>query len=290
MKRVGILTSAQFATGHPEDAPLFAALSERGLTWFPREWRTASGRWSDADGWLIRTTWDYWRHPHEYDALLGDAEKSGVRFWNPPLLARWNMDKRYLVDLANRGIDVVPTLVLDETARARPAMVREGWEQAVLKPAISAAGWQTHRVTPEDVDERERSTRAEVGGTPLLLQPFVSEIERGGELSLLFVEGEFCHAVSKVPAPGEFRVQEVYGGIFAQARPTRKTIQAAANVLGAIPTGAAPLYARIDGVLLEERFLLMEAELLEPSFFFAHGPETAARLAAAVARRLEQPC
>jgi glutathione synthase/RimK-type ligase-like ATP-grasp enzyme len=286
MRRVGILTSSAFADGHREDAPLFAALSERGLSWLPRDWRTAPGRWSDADGWLIRTTWDYWRHPVEYLAMLGDAEKSGVPFWNPPPLARWSLDKRYLVELANRGIDVVPTLVLNEPGRARAVMAGEGWERGVLKPAISAAGWQTHRVTREDVDERERSTRAEVGSTPLLLQPFVPEIQRIGELSLLFVEGEFCHAVSKVPAPGEFRVQEVYGGIFAPARPSPKTVRAAARVLEAVPTGAAPLYARIDGVLLEERFLLMEAELLEPSFFFAHGPGTAHRLAAAVARRL----
>jgi glutathione synthase/RimK-type ligase-like ATP-grasp enzyme len=286
MKRIGVLTSAQFASGHPEDAPLFAALSERGLGCFPRDWRTAPGRWSDADGWLIRTTWDYWRHSGEYIAMLDDAEKSGVPFWNPPPLARWNLDKRYLVDLASRGIDVVSTLVLDEPAQVRAAMASAGWERAVLKPAISAAGWQTHRVTPDDVEERERTIRAEVGDTPLLLQPFVSEIQRAGELSLLFVEGEFCHAVSKIPAPGEFRVQEAYGGIFAPARPGQKTLQAAARVLGAVPPGAAPLYARIDGVLLEDRFLLMEAELLEPSFYFAHGPETAHRLAAAVARRL----
>ena len=47
------------------------------------------------------------------------------------------------------------------------------------------------------------------------------------------------------------------------------------------------LYARLDFLLDDEgRLALNEAELIEPSLFFRHGPHAADRLAAAVCERV----
>ena len=46
----------------------------------------------------------------------------------------------------------------------------------------------------------------------MLVQPFLPEIQSGGELSLLFFDGVFSHAVRKLPRPGDYRVQFQFGG------------------------------------------------------------------------------
>ena len=45
-----------------------------------------------------------------------------------------------------------------------------------------------------------------------ILQPFINSIKKDGELSLIFFNKDFSHALSKVPKKGDFRVQEEHGG------------------------------------------------------------------------------
>jgi len=54
--------------------------------------------------------WDYAAEPQVFRRWLDDAEKSGQRFVNPPPLMRWNMNKKYLCDLAAWGADVIPSV------------------------------------------------------------------------------------------------------------------------------------------------------------------------------------
>ena len=53
-----------------------------------------------------------------------------------------------------------------------------------------------------------------VGG---LFQAFVPEVETQGEVSLVFIDGVFSHAVRKRPAQGDFRVQIDFGGSWESA-------------------------------------------------------------------------
>ncbi len=57
---------------------------------------------------VIRSPWDYPRHADRYLAAL-DALAAAVPVCNEPALVRWNIDKRYLADLAGAGIAVVAT-------------------------------------------------------------------------------------------------------------------------------------------------------------------------------------
>jgi hypothetical protein len=102
-----------------------------------------------------------------------------------------------------------------------------------------------------------------------------------GEWSLVFLGGEYSHAVLKRPAAGDFRVQEEFGGTSTMAEAPRSLRESAAQVLTAVEHPW--LYARVDGVRGDDgRLLLMELEMLEPLLFLAHHREAPARFAEAI--------
>jgi hypothetical protein len=106
-------------------------------------------------------------------------------------------------------------------------------------------------------------------------------VEGEGELSLLFIEGEFTHAIRKQPAPGDFRVQHEYGGSEERVEPSGEELALGQAALNA--AGFKTLYARVDVMRGNDGALcLMELELVEPALFFGHAPEAARRLAGGI--------
>jgi hypothetical protein len=117
------------------------------------------------------------------------------------------------------------------------------------------------------------------------VQPYLPEIETGGELSMLFFDGVYSHAVCKRPRPGDYRVQFQYGG-------TNETVEVAPSLIAqaracVLAAPSLPVYARVDGVVKDGQFLLMELEAFEPLMFLARHPEAPARFARAVQGRLD---
>ena len=119
-----------------------------------------------------------------------------------------------------------------------------------------------------------------------MIQPYLPTIETEGETSLLFFGGALSHVVNKRPVDGDFRIQTQFGGQYAALpEPPAEALALAEKTLQAI--GEELLYARIDMAPGPDgRWLLMEAELIEPDFYLAAAPEGGARFAAAVRARL----
>jgi glutathione synthase/RimK-type ligase-like ATP-grasp enzyme len=118
-----------------------------------------------------------------------------------------------------------------------------------------------------------------------MVQPFLPSLESDGELSLVFVEGAFAHAVRKRPALGDFRVQSLWGGTARHEEPSAAEREVAELAMAQL--GDPPLYARVDLVEdLNSRPCLIELELIEPNLYLTEHPPTAHAIAAAVARRL----
>jgi glutathione synthase/RimK-type ligase-like ATP-grasp enzyme len=156
----------------------------------------------------------------------------------------------------------------------------------VVKPAISAAARDTWRVGTPAPDDEARFQALLQRGT-VLVQPYMDVIATQGELSMIFIDGRFSHAVVKRPRHGDFRVQATHGGVADVAYPSEELVRQGAAILRAAPTAAtAPLYARVDGVVVDGVLLLMELELIEPSLFFTGQPHGVERFAAALARRI----
>jgi glutathione synthase/RimK-type ligase-like ATP-grasp enzyme len=284
--RICFVTCARWPEISSSDALVQAALERRHAEVEPRAWNVAGASLDGFDVIVFRSNWDYHFERERFEIWLNDLEALGTPVWNPPSLVRWNLDKRYLIDLERAGLVVVPTRVLAAGREGElPDLVREvGGGRAVLKPAVSASAYNTHLVTLADAPGMVAALEGTGDRRDWLVQAFVEEIQSAGEWSLVFIDGAFTHAALKRPAADDFRVQARFGGTTVSAGPPATTLARAYRVLEALPT--APLYARIDGVATADGFLLMEVEVHEPGLFFPMAPEAAELLATAILRRV----
>lgn len=274
-----------------EDAAVVRALEAQGLTVRRLDWADPGFDWRRTRCALFRTTWDYFERYDEFRVWL-ELAADRTRLFNAADVIRWNVDKRYLLDLAAQGVRVPPT-VLVEAGDPRPlgAIVPDGWGEVVVKPVVSGAARRTFRVP--DAGAFQATWAQIVEEEAMLVQPLLPAVLEEGEVSVIVVDGEVTHAVRKVPKRGDFRVQDDHGGrvVAHQASPEEvewalRTVHAAQAVLAG--RDADILYARVDGVRGEHGLELMELELVEPELFFRFAPAAADRLAGGVVRRLER--
>jgi hypothetical protein len=280
--RAALVTCADQPILYAEEREVLPLLRARRIDAVPLCWDDPWADWASFDAVVIRSTWDYFRRYDEFCAWLDKVERQ-ARVWNPPSLVRWNTDKRYLRDLEARGVRVVPTVYCEPGVEVRLDAVLDarGWTDAIIKPAVSGGAYRTHRVSRGGAGHDAQMSEI-LGGTAALVQPFMPEIQIEGEWSLHYFDGAFSHAVLKVPAGSDYRIQPQYGGTFKRVEPPAWMRAEAEGVLAALPV--APLYARIDGVRRGEEFFLMEAELVEPYLYMAAAPEAIATYAGVIER------
>ena len=264
------------------DRCLAAILSGRGHRVVGAPWNGPFLPFAGAAGVVVRSSWDYHHAPDAYRAWL--ARLPPDRTFNAPDLIRWNISKAHLLDLGARGARVPRSrLVAATPAAVTDALVSLGLDEAVLKPAIGASGLGVERVRRGD--EARALARARLHKTmdEALVQEFVAGIE-GGELAGVFFEGVFSHGLRRVPAPGEFRINDLYGGRMEATTLSEPVVREMSAVLALVPAPA--LYARVDGVAGDAGFTLMEVEVNEPWLGIDLVPGTADRFADALLARL----
>jgi glutathione synthase/RimK-type ligase-like ATP-grasp enzyme len=283
---IALATCAQVPNLTPDDQLLLRALVAGGSRAEPAIWDSAGTDWTKYDAVVIRSCWDYHLRLSAFIAWLEAVERSGTALWNPAAVLRWNADKIYLREVAGRGVDIVPTLWIssEDGISLVKILEQQGWDDAVVKPSVSASAYQTKRLDRASADAEEQWFRSLLRSGPALIQPFLRQIQTAGEWSLIFISGEFSHATLKQPAGGDFRVQSELGGQYYPAFPEPPMIETARHILKTAPEPC--LYARVDGCVVEGRFLLMELELIEPVLFLQQSREAAERLAAGIVDRL----
>lgn len=286
MPRIALATYATLPGLNDDDRLLVSALDKQGVAAVPAVWDSPDVTWSDFQGVLVRSCWDYHRRLPEFLEWIARLERDGRVLWNPPALLRWNSHKSYLRDLAARGVAIVPTrwLARGEPCGLAEVLRHEGWGEAVVKPAVSASAFGAWSTTLAGAASNQSKLDEMLRNGDVLVQPLVPEVRDPGEWSLVFFEGRFSHAVLKRPAAGDYRVQWEFGGSADARKPSRRLIVDAERILAAVPGN--PLYARVDGVARDGRLALMELELIEPHLFFGWERQAATRLAKAVRRAL----
>ena len=168
----------------PDRAPLDAALAAAGIRAAWPAWSDPDIDWSEPAVCFPRATWDY-----HFDLLgfLRWAEHvdSVTRLRNRLEVIRWNTHKSYMVSLEEAGVATVPTEVVSCGASTSIDDVRalRGWDNVVIKPAVSCASWEAHLV-----GEGESGTRVWsrlVGERDMLVQPFMPSVRTLGSVPLL---------------------------------------------------------------------------------------------------------
>ena len=271
-----------------EDAYLTEAFQALGAETMRVDWADAVVDWAAFDAILIRQTWDYFERFDEFSIWL-DRVESLARVFNPVSVMRWNADKRYLPELSDAGVATVPTQVIGRQLTVpglAELMDQYGYATAVIKPAVSGAGRETWRIARQQASEHETRWQRLVAQEDMLLQPFMPAIVESGEVSLIVIAGQVTHAVRKIAAPGEFRVQDDHGGTVHAHAPTSVEIALAEQAIAAVQGEVS--YARVDLVESPAGPLVMELELIEPELFFRQAPESAEHLAQAVLKSVSQ--
>jgi hypothetical protein len=162
-------------------------------------WDDAKADWTSYAAAIIGTTWDYWDRLDEFLAALERIEGQ-TRLFNGSALVRWNARKTYLRELETKGAKLIPTLWLDvaDEAAAKAAFDTLGSDDLVFKRQVGAGAKDQHRLKRgEPIPEMRH---------PMMVQPFLKMIQDEGELSFIFIDGEFCHAlVKRLPHPVHLR-------------------------------------------------------------------------------------
>jgi glutathione synthase/RimK-type ligase-like ATP-grasp enzyme len=279
MHTIAFATYAQTPGLTPDDSLAAAELQRLGIKVEPVPW-DVDREWSGFDAVIVRSCWNYYLKPQEFATWIRTLGARGVPIWNPADLLLWNMDKAYLCELAGMGVSTVPTYLAGSGESLADILGEHGWSEGVVKPRISATAHSTWRVDRESARAHQPAFEAMCARGGALVQPFVPEIQTHGEWSLVFLAGEYSHAVLKRPGSSDFRVQT--GGIVPGARPRPEWIVEAERIVSLVPHSW--LYARVDVCEIPDGLLLMELEMLEPSLFLDQHPDAPARLAGAITR------
>lgn len=270
---VALATSQELKNLHFDDQHLLKALTDAGVNAMPVVWSDPKVDWGQFDCCVIRSTWDYSGRVEEYLAWARMVSQI-IPLHNLVEIIEWNCDKRYLQELAKKGIAVVPSRFYDAGHKPewRPLLNQPGWHEVVVKPCVSASSYDTYRVNVVKFCELEGELDRLFATRPMMIQPYMTTVETQGEVSLFFIQGKFTHAIVKRPKPGDFRVQEEYGGSIKGFKPPGPWRDLAREILDM--TGKPLLYARVD-LMVDDAgcALLSELELIEPSMYLRFGPE-----------------
>ena len=260
-----------------------AGLGTRG-TVTDIDWRAPLERLAQFDLAILGTPWDYTEAKDEFLARLGELAAAGVVVCNPLEVVRWNADKLYLKELAQRGAVTIPTLWPE---RAGPTEIQAAFEhfgadRVVVKRRVGAGAIGQESFTRDNPPPADWSI-----DQAAMIQPFLPAIQTEGEQSFIFIDGQLSHCLLKRAKAGDYRIQTLYGGVELPLDPAPADRAAAEAVLALLPFAQSPLYARIDMVRLEDgRLAVIEAELIEPYLYPEQGPNLGPLLADAIARRL----
>ncbi len=280
MKRCAYLTMddlSAFVSDAELSIPPLAALGWRVES---VSWRARDADWDAYDLVYIATPWDYQDDPNGFLEVLARIEESRALLVNPLALVRWNLDKRYLAELGERGVAIVPSLWFErwEDGLVERALDAFDTGRVVVKPQVGANADHTYvlgRDAPADGIAQSFVDR------PLFVQPFAESIRSEGEYSLFYFGGDYSHAILKRPKAGDFRSQEEHGAEHAAVEPAADLRRLAGSALADL--SPAPVYARADYVRGNDGgFWLMELELIEPSLYFRLDPESPRRFARAL--------
>jgi glutathione synthase/RimK-type ligase-like ATP-grasp enzyme len=279
-------TGAYDANTIDEDVLLSALLTEMGITHQIHPWSSPEVDWSSFTHVLIKSTWDYFDFYPEFLVWLDKLEALGVQVLNEVPTLRWNSSKTYLMEIESQGFPCIAGKVLPKGSRLAldPLYTELGADTLVVKPLVSGGAKNTLKLARGAGEGLEKKIGDLLQEEDFLVQPYIEEIVKVGEYSLIFFNEKFSHAVLKSPAAADFRVQHYYGGTIQTLIPSDAMLSSAQALVDRFAKNT--LYARVDGVEIDGVFHLMELELIEPYLFLGLSDQAIPNYKAALKKRL----
>jgi hypothetical protein len=278
MTDVTLVTCRDHPSLPEDDQVLLHTLGRRGIRPRIAIWNDKTVDWSASSVTVLRAAWDSHLHAQEFQKWL-TVLATQTHLLNGASVASWNFDKAYLIELRQRGIEVVPTALILSPSSIEPALAELRTQDIVVKPRFGADSFGTQRMDGSvSAIEKHFDTFGGQGG--LLIQPFIAEIEQQRERSLVFIGGRYSHALYR-NAFGRGPTRQTPDNFHSPTPDELRYCESLFAFLG------APLdYARVDLVPIDGTPTLMELELIDPSLFFHAEPAAADRLAECIALAL----
>jgi len=287
-KTVALITWSGLPEGAESERLLLPHLKAADVDAQIVDWCASGVDFRQFDLVVLRSCWDYHLRGAEFTEWLRRTS-SVVQILNDPETVLWNRNKFYLRELAAMGIEIAPTIFVpvgEAIGKAERARI-EGCQKAVVKPAVSASAHNTW-LADGAAFPADAKLQKKMRGEAFLIQQFIPEIETQGEISFIYIDGAYSHAVLKRPSAGDFRVQQEHGGSAELFRPSPAQLDQANRIAEAVSQVHDSLYCRIDAVDRDGKLTLMELELIEPELFVGLADGAAKKFAAAIVRRLSR--
>ena len=287
MRTVALVTCQNLPDWEVDDHPLWKSLKDLGIHVLHPIWNDAHFDWSQCDVVIPRTTWDYQQHADEFLQWMTHVNQVS-HLLNPLSVMQWNLDKHYLQSFADH---IPPTHWFAKgstyTSEQLLALCHQyGWQRAFLKPCIAASSWGSLRfhADTQGIETAVTHLNQWLSTHDMMMQPYFSGVEKQGEVSCIFFNHQFSHAVRKVPVAGDYRVQDDYGACDYPWQPSEDVLQSCQHILNQLThLYEAVLYARCDFLFNDQgQAHLIELELIEPSLFFRHDSSSPQRFAQAI--------
>ena len=274
-KQIGFLTAPHLADLTADDRLVEPYLAEHGIQLRPVIWTDPD--YCNLDASVMRSTWGYFQQTEAFNAFLRELQNQLIPVQNQVASMLVNMDKRYLLELQSQDYPVIPTVYLEPGQMFDRAFeCSEDGSDIIVKPVVSASGFETHRLKAGE-PWPESLSQLKCG---LFVQPFCQSIQSEGEWSLIYFWGKFSHAVCKHPRKEGYLIHEEHGGTTSAAQAPQALFQVAEHLADALCQHY--LYARLDFVRYGDRYCLMELELLEPALYLAHDSHAPQNFAQAI--------
>ena len=281
MIKLAILTCSDINPDACNDDNLITALLKRqGINSTFEVWDNADVEWQDYDCVLVRSTWDYTEKIEKFISFLENLPDH-TKLFNSKEIILDNYDKSYLFKLESCGFEIVPSLKEElNDHNIQNAFTEFQCEKLVVKPLIGAGA------SGIQIVKRESKIKM-IEEEKCLIQPFQETISIDGEVSLIFFNNQFSHAILKIPKKNDYRSQEEFGSSITSFRPDLSTINYAKSALCSISSDT--LFARVDLLKNKEdqwRYI-GEVELIEPALYLSFDEDSAERFSGAIVDRVK---
>ncbi|MEO1584276.1 MAG: hypothetical protein AAFR96_06860 [Planctomycetota bacterium] len=271
--RIALATCIDLPEPDPDEDVMLQAARDAGLDVALAAWDDPTIDWTGFDACVVRSTWNYYDDPEAFADWL-NLVSDATLLANPAGIVRWNLHKRYLRELEQQGLPIVPTAFVDAGADADLSEIigNRAWpDDVVIKPCVSAGSSRTRRFRDGCGDEARAFLRSITTADDAMIQPYVPSVEHGGERSAVWIGGEATHAVVKQPRfdADDESVSEAQPVTDAERAMLERCVEIAGDGL---------LYARLDTMRGPDGSLLIsELELIEPSLFLLQSEAATAR-------------
>jgi glutathione synthase/RimK-type ligase-like ATP-grasp enzyme len=286
MIKLGLVTCRAYPDLTEDDQLLIPAFKEKRIIAKPVIWNDGPLPPNEYDLLIVRSPWDYFLTTAEYISWMNKATTAGYKILNKPEIIKKNLHKSYIKELQRRGILTADTMFIPKGSilRLEEVFERKRFKRVVIKPAISGGAFETYLVNREEAVDYNPIAAKILEFADLMIQDYIEEIETGGEYSLIFLNGEYSHAVLKKVAPGDFRTQIDFGGTVEAIKPSASLIDQAYEINDAL--GFDTLYSRVDGIYSKDEFKVIELEMFEPNLYFSYHEKSVQRFVESVIERI----